>query len=361
MQLEYDSKQILDNFPSICRFCLSQEGCVPILDDGQIAEQLLPATEFILAKVDESDGLPNSICQRCLKCVVEFAELEARCQQTYAILNQLLDGQSDEANVEQPVVTVIQEPQIPVICIEDDEQEQENDDDEQEQEQEREMDNELDQDLEELEEEEPDLNMKPIKVLISEQTRTYKKAQQCPICGKIVAQLVKHLPVHSKTNRFACPDCPKRFKHSSTLKQHVNSIHLRLKQFYCPIEGCKEGFTDRTSLKYHVTVNHRNARDYVCPECGKAFHTTTGLIQHRRLAHEQRKYRCDICGKIFALNHHLKEHMRTHSEERPFSCNLCDRSFKQMKNLTEHIAVRHGQPRKRKEQTNASDSSDLNQ
>lgn len=346
MQLEYDSKQILDNFTSTCRFCLSQEDCVPILNDGQIADQLILATEFILAKVDESDGLPNSICQRCLRCVVEFAELEARCQQTYEILNQILDEQPEANDEPEQPMERVQKSECPVICLEDDEPEQD-----QEQVLDQDLE-ELDKDVEELEEEEPNLPVKPITVMIPESTSSYRKAQQCPICGKLVGQLVKHMPVHSKTKRHACPHCPKRFRHESTLKQHVNAIHLRLKQYHCPFEGCKEGFADRSSLRYHITAKHRNARDYVCPVCGKAYHSSSGLHQHLRLAHEQRNFGCQKCGKIFALNHHLKAHMLTHSEERPFSCNLCDGSFKQMKNLTEHLVLRHGQPRKQKEQTN---------
>lgn len=54
MQLEYDSKQIMDNFLSTCRFCLSREDCVPILNDGEIADHLLLATDFILSKVSRA-------------------------------------------------------------------------------------------------------------------------------------------------------------------------------------------------------------------------------------------------------------------------------------------------------------------
>lgn len=344
MQLEYDSKQILENFPSTCRFCLSQQDCVPILHDGQIADQLQPATEFILAKVDESDGLPNSICQRCLNCVVEFSELEVRCQQTYTILNQILDEQTEGDDL-QPGERV-EGAECPVICLEDDEPEPEVlDQDLQEQEDDEPEPEGPDQDLQEQEEDEPDLNMKPIPVMLSDPVSSYRKVEQCPICGKLVGQLVKHIAVHSKTKRFACSQCPKRFQHGSTLKQHMNAIHLRLKQFHCPIEDCKEGFYDRSSLRYHIESKHRNVRDHVCPECGKAYYSLTGLHRHLKLAHEQRKFGCQQCGKIFAMNYHLKAHMLTHSEERPFSCNLCDRSFKQMKNLTEHLVVVHGQPK----------------
>uniref|UniRef100_A0A8D8GBN5 Zinc finger protein 91 n=2 Tax=Culex pipiens TaxID=7175 RepID=A0A8D8GBN5_CULPI len=319
MQLEYDSKQIMDNFPSTCRFCLSREDCVPILNDGgEIADHLLLATDFILSKVDESDGLPNSICQRCLKCVIEFAALEARCQQTYEILQQILEEQAtthDEVPFEAKVEEFDVEEDCAVVYLEDDSSEQE-------------------------------LLKAPV---VKAQPPTAKKGKQCPICGKFVSQLSKHMPAHSDLKRHSCPHCEKRFAHDTTLREHINSVHLRLKKYHCEREGCSEAFTNRSSLRYHDTVKHRNARDFVCAECGKSYHTSTGLSQHTSLSHDQRRFRCDECGKMFAMKYHLKTHMLTHTEARPFSCELCDRTFKQMKNLNEHLVVVHAKPRIRKQ------------
>ncbi|XP_065085536.1 zinc finger protein 99-like [Ochlerotatus camptorhynchus] len=331
--IEYDSKYLSDNFSNVCRFCLSQNNCVEILSHGMINEHLEKAIDFIVSKVDENDGLPNNICQKCLKCVLEFAELEQRCQEAYEILQQITELHSTNSqsctevhteeiscaekaefiqNFEHENVDVkfnsIDESEQPLDETSMDEQaytnypESDNNDDESE-------------------------IIKP----------SLRKGKNCPICGKFVSQLSKHLPMHSGVKRHACSYCSKQFAHDTTLRKHINSVHLKIKKYQC--EHCPESFTDRSSLRYHDVVKHRDSKDFTCNICSKSYYTSTGLLQHNSLNHEQRKFKCDECGKMFAMKYHLKEHEKIHSDVRPYACSLCDRTFKRSKNLNEHLVT----------------------
>lgn len=192
-----------------------------------------------------------------------------------------------------------------------------------------------------------------------EQTKTAtKKGKICPVCGKNVSQLSKHLPTHSNVRKYRCSYCPKKFAHDSTCKKHIRSVHLKIKNYHC--ELCSESFADRSSMRYHDLAKHRNEKKFTCTMCDKSYYTSTGLQQHNSLTHEQRKYKCEECGKMFAMKlvllfgvrnrekitrncfcsrYHLKEHEKTHSDSRPYVCTQCGRTFKRAKNLNEHLSI----------------------
>ncbi|XP_062562513.1 zinc finger protein 12-like [Armigeres subalbatus] len=317
---EYDGKYLLENFNHICRFCLSEDNCVEILDDGMVNTALEKAIDFIVSKVDENDGLPNKICQKCVKCVVEFAELEQRCQEAYEVLIKV----SEQAVESQDCDQILREDDLEEDGITVEALEMDDDNDES-------LGDIIDIGKEELIE--PDTVEEPEAL----RSQTQRKVKVCPICGKSVSQLSKHLPMHSDVKRHVCSFCSKQFAHDTTLRKHINSIHLKLKKYQC--KQCQESFTDPSSLRYHNTTKHQNTKNFTCTICNKSYFTSTGLQQHNSLNHEQRKYKCYECGKMFAMKYHLKEHEKTHSDIRPYACNVCDRTFKRPKNLKEHLSV----------------------
>ncbi|XP_058833327.1 zinc finger protein 184-like isoform X2 [Topomyia yanbarensis] len=315
MSIEYDSWHLLENFENICRFCLSQENCIQILHDGRINDTLLKAADIIISKVDENDGLPNSICQRCLNCVIEFVDFESRCRETYDVLQHVIELRL-EANGDGGVIEEIVFSQEYIGLEEQSSRSLKAD----------------------------DFIITESDKLTSSTNEVFKPTQEscrkgkcCPVCGKFVSQLSKHLPTHSDVKRHTCLHCSKQFAHDTTLRKHIRSVHLKIKRYQC--QHCSESFTDRSSQRYHEVAKHKEARDYVCTLCNKSYFTSTGLQQHNSLNHEQRKFKCDQCGKMFAMKYHLKEHEYTHSDARPYKCSLCDRSFKRVKNLNEHLSI----------------------
>ncbi|XP_058462004.1 zinc finger protein 595-like [Malaya genurostris] len=325
MAIEYDSTHLLEQFENICRFCLSQNNCIRILENGRIHDVLSKATDIIISKVDENDGLPNNICQLCLKSVVDFAEFESRCLTTYDILQQVMELRADDNNDE----NVIEEASISDNMT---------------------MENQaIDCNIQSKDFAENSTKHSKIDDFsvcnelfinigkIESTQETLRKGKCCPICGKFVSQLSKHLPTHSDVKRYTCAHCSKQFTHDTTLRKHIRSIHLKIKLYNC--EHCSESFTDRSSQRYHVLAKHKATRNYICTLCNKSYYTSTGLHQHNSLNHEQRKFKCDLCGKMFAMKYHLKEHEQTHSDARPYRCTLCERSFKRVKNLNEHMSI----------------------
>ncbi|KXJ76568.1 hypothetical protein RP20_CCG009384 [Aedes albopictus] len=320
---EYDAQYLQEHFSDICRFCLSEDNCVEILSNGVINDCLEKAIDFIVSKVDESDGLPNKICQKCRKCIIEFAELEARCQEVYEVLQQVseqvLDTQScPEIPPEEAIVDDTSSIEV-LDAIDDNEQSAE--------------------EIVYLDEQEL-VESGSIEELEVSKSSSRRKGKSCPVCGKFVSQLSKHLPMHSDVKRHACSFCNKQFAHDTTLRKHVNSVHLKLKRYQCKL--CQESFTDPSSLRYHNVTKHQDTKNYTCTICDKSYYTSTGLQQHNSLNHEQRKFKCEECGKMFAMRYHLKDHEKTHTDVRPYACNLCDRTFKRSKNLNEHLSVHEG-------------------
>lgn len=66
-----------------------------------------------------------------------------------------------------------------------------------------------------------------------------------------------HLLIHADGIRpFRCTytGCGKAFKSISHLKDHTQSIHMKLKPFECVF--CKSYFSRNSSLKYHIRSIH---------------------------------------------------------------------------------------------------------
>ncbi|XP_053686213.1 zinc finger protein 33B-like [Sabethes cyaneus] len=338
--VKYDYNHLMENFENICRFCLLENNCIQILNNG-INESLIGASDFFVSKVDEKDGLPNKICQQCLKCVLDFAELEARCKRSYEVLQQIIEQrfEANEKNMQKDCPagsTIFQEKQhfVPQQnCIQDQEEgfcdTSENTDSANKF---HVCEIEDNVELQSIDESQSD-----IKIFeCSKKTKT-NKGKICPICGKLVSQLSKHMPTHSAVKRFTCEYCSKSFTHDTTLRKHIRSVHLKIKQYHCEI--CLQSFTDRSSLRYHDVVKHKEEKNFECTICRKSYYTSSGLAQHNSLNHEQRKFKCEKCGKMFAMKFHLKEHENTHSDARPHACVLCEKTFKRVKNLNEHMIM----------------------
>ena len=73
-----------------------------------------------------------------------------------------------------------------------------------------------------------------------------------------------------------CEQCGKSLKSSTTLKNHIQAVHEKLRQFVCTI--CDKSFFDRGKLKFHQH-KHSEVRNFHCDECGRSFKTRSDLYQ----------------------------------------------------------------------------------
>ncbi|XP_035894250.1 gastrula zinc finger protein XlCGF52.1-like isoform X1 [Anopheles stephensi] len=312
-----DRRWLRLNFAKVCRFCLSLENCVPLFIESTLNECLLDAVDVLVPKVDENDGLPNRVCSECHRKMVDFVQFEATALEAYGVLESVLTTHHDDGDEH----CDDDEPDAEDVCddpgaLTSDEQ--------------------LEKSMEAI----PDLenistdNHHTVHASTESNTKSIKslKKKACPVCGKLVSQISKHVQVHSEAKNFSCEHCDKRFAHRSSLQKHLN-IHRNIRKYRC--EYCEQCFCDRSSLRYHL-AKHRGVQRFHCEPCDRPFYTSTQYKQHQSLAHRERSFRCELCGRMFLLKHHLMEHRQLHTDERSFECDVCGKRFKRERYLYVH-------------------------
>ncbi|XP_058833330.1 zinc finger protein 595-like isoform X5 [Topomyia yanbarensis] len=213
MSIEYDSWHLLENFENICRFCLSQENCIQILHDGRINDTLLKAADIIISKVDENDGLPNSICQRCLNCVIEFVDFESRCRETYDVLQHVIELRL-EANGDGGVIEEIVFSQEYIGL-----------------------------------EEQSSRSLKESDKLTSSTNEVFKPTQES--CRKGLQQ---HNSLNHEQRKFKCDQCGKMFAMKYHLKEHEYT-HSDARPYKCSL--CDRSFKRVKNLNEHLSIHKR--------------------------------------------------------------------------------------------------------
>uniref|UniRef100_A0A182KHI1 Protein krueppel n=1 Tax=Anopheles christyi TaxID=43041 RepID=A0A182KHI1_9DIPT len=302
------------NFENVCRFCLSQKDCVPLFIKSTINKILIDAVDVLLLKIDEHDGLPNCVCAQCHQRMADYAEFETAAREAYNTLQSVLThlDNGDAYHEDQKVTKEIEDfnfDLLPILgdsdeCLEKKADSVENDDDQEAA-------------SITLEIETPATETRPAS--------KPREKKACPVCGKLVSQISKHMPVHSKkTKTFSCEHCDKCFAQQDGLRKHLK-IHRNIRNYRC--EHCEARFCDRSSLRYHL-AKHRGVPGFQCELCDRRFYTSSQWKQHHALAHRQRMFRCDICGQMFLLKHHLTEHAQLHTDGRPHECDVCGKAFK---------------------------------
>ena len=112
--------------------------------------------------------------------------------------------------------------------------------------------------------------------------------------------------------KFNCEDCGKICQRARDLQDHVNSVHLGLKDFHCGVPGCQESFPIVSSLKRHIKICHQKLKPFACPDCHIPFSTGSQMRVHKESAHDGVMHHCkfDGCTKSYPdpsnLNRHVK-------------------------------------------------------
>jgi uncharacterized Zn-finger protein len=83
---------------------------------------------------------------------------------------------------------------------------------------------------------------------------------------------------------------------------------------------------------------------YNCAHCAKVFNSKSGLWNHIRIVHENKRgYTCTVCGKSFGQSSTLRAHERTvHVNDKKYNCTVCPLSFKSAATARKHMAVHNG-------------------
>lgn len=305
--------------------------------------------------MDPNDGLPSSICYKCLFKLDKFAKFRGQCIQSENRLKEITNrvNEMDHSNssemsnynhtqqvktkedyvVEDSVVMVV-DPSL------DYDSSEESDNNEQ-----------LEQDMAERDNT-PDGET-------SLQESFFKNVSMCQYCDKAFVSpelCTEHEQAYHDSNLpYNCIECSLVFAERSQFIQHTKQVHGNDKPYHCP--ECDKSFSRRSDLRKHSIV-HTGIRPYQCHYCLKNFSRNTNLSKHLRIHAGQKPHVCPLCPRSFVARGDLQRHVLVHSGMKPYACRKCPLTFGRRDKLIKH-EVRHGPMSPRGESENEVESHNM--
>ena len=130
---------------------------------------------------------------------------------------------------------------------------------------------------------------------------------QCKTCLKFFptpGSLSLHSYVHLN-GQYECKHCKKTFPFKSQLEQHLPS-HSDTRAFVCPEPNCDKSFSHEHDLKKHAK-SHTGEVHY-CQRCDYSNPDERLLNQHMNFHLRIKKYFCKNCKAGFIYSNQLKRH-----------------------------------------------------
>lgn len=83
------------------------------------------------------------------------------------------------------------------------------------------------------------------------------ETKECRICQKLIKSynFRRHIRTHEESTQFECDICQKQFRRSANLKRHVESVHQKIKNFFCG--SCPFSTYENSSLMSHIKTHHK--------------------------------------------------------------------------------------------------------
>lgn len=148
--------------------------------------------------------------------------------------------------------------------------------------------------------------------------------------------------------KLVCTECDKLFKNKETLKNHVKMFHssppTEFSCFHCDYKSKFQNVLRRHLQKHMPESEREDKRARSCDQCGKVFHSVSGLASHVRDKHGKVfKYSCDICHKQYNIRGAYQKHVASHEKVSYLTCTFCDAKFRFKSTLFEHLQKDHQQ------------------
>ncbi|XP_063387810.1 zinc finger protein 583-like [Cydia fagiglandana] len=178
---------------------------------------------------------------------------------------------------------------------------------------------------------------------------------QCPHCLKTFSTR-KRLYCHKKTHmepevepaelRY-CVECDTTFKNIFTFNFHFRTFHSGQPRPKYPCNVCGKVLQRKSTLKLHMDYIHIGVTKYRCHVCGKYLFNSGCLKEHLNKHNNiiskkpKKPVTCTVCGRVVQHQRSLQVHMHTHTGERPYKCPHCEAAFTQPFVLRMHLAKHH--------------------
>ena len=132
--------------------------------------------------------------------------------------------------------------------------------------------------------------------------------------------------------------CNKIFNEITKYKRHMES---HIKPYKCEHKNCNKYFGTKWDLKIHINGIHNNIKLYKCQYCHKTFKHPSSKRNHINTIHLNKKYPCHICGKILKGKGSLHSHLKLHNNNKLYKCQHCNIGFVFKKELKYHLKMYH--------------------
>ena len=150
-----------------------------------------------------------------------------------------------------------------------------------------------------------------------------EEATPCGICLKVFrnTKMKLHLLSNHSTNKpmkLQKIEIKKNLSGKRKKKENERSNMSRLERKAAkkyPCEICQQTFTKKSSVKTHIDTVHLKLKPHKCEDCGKSFLQASHLNFHSDI-HNNIRFRCTFCKKDFSRRHVLNEHIKKHTENK---------------------------------------------
>lgn len=174
-------------------------------------------------------------------------------------------------------------------------------------------------------------------------THTHEITFKCDSCEYTCftqANLSTHKASKHSTDIWKCFECARTFSNTSSLKEHVWSVHEKQRPFKC--DECDYTCAHRSYIKIHKRSKHGEGRIYCTyDDCDYETYTNSHLDNHIKVVHLQEKHICPTCNKAYTIKASLAEHITVIHGTKRFPCGDCDQTYKSRNALRAHIRKVH--------------------
>jgi hypothetical protein len=144
-----------------------------------------------------------------------------------------------------------------------------------------------------------------------------------------------------KKDPMKCPFCSFSVDYPSDLTRHLKAVHLKIKDFSCDL--CDFKCSTQNSIRHHRKAKHLDESEKrKCSDCSYSTYFERNLTNHVNAVHLKIKnFGCDFCDYKCSKKSDLKPHVKTHLKSEDFTCDFCDYKCTRRSHIMSHMKSIH--------------------